>query len=103
MVDYRDALVGKYMGIRNDYSSGPPPNYDTTYTDSVIITKVASDSIYLGLVKIKLEQSTLTGGYYNTGTNYLNVRFFNDSIYSSYSSGGLGQSQSSKYWGKREQ
>jgi hypothetical protein len=100
-VDYRDALEGKYIGLRHKWTAGAPPHYDSTYIDSVVVTKVAADSIYFGSTEIKLEPGTLSGGYSNNGHSDLYVKFRNDSVYSYYSGGGLGQSQYDNFSGKK--
>lgn len=102
--DYRSSIIGKYIGIRHSYTTyGPPPSFDTTYTDSVTVAALGSDSINYGGTIIKLNNNTLTGNYHIHDGEDFYVRFVTDSTFSHLIGGGLGQGYEIDFAGKKIQ
>jgi len=93
-VDYRDALVGNYVGTKNNYSwmmGMPPIVNDTTYAWTFTIVKDTSDSSIIADGYLFKLDSTLS--FYDMqvpGPTIRSFDFRNDSAIIYYRSGGLG-------------
>lgn len=83
------------------YSDGTPTTIDTAYTEKLIVQQKGKNITVLNyeihIDSLWKEKEYLTGQIHN----YIKVKFVNDSIYLTHSSGGLGGNSTWIYKGKK--
>lgn len=93
-VDYRDAVVGNYVGTKNNYTwmMGMPPNvFDTTYAWSFTVVKDTSDSsIIADGYLFKVDSNLYCYEIQVPGPTIRSFSFSNDTSIIYFRSGGLG-------------
>ena len=98
-----DTLTGNYNCVKHVSSYGPPPYTDTTYNETVVVTKAGDNELSLLSITITIDTSLCFSGFYYGPYHGISVCFYptRDSISVSAMIGGLGAGTNVSYNGRK--